>query len=98
LIRPQISKFTGPKNLNEVPVPTAPGGVLIDKNAGWRNVRPVFDYTKCVNCLQCYLVCPDGTIYKSEDKLVVDYDFCKGCGICAHECKLHAINMIPEEE
>jgi pyruvate ferredoxin oxidoreductase delta subunit len=26
----------------------------------------------------------------------VDYDHCKGCGICAHECPVKAIKMIPE--
>ena len=25
-----------------------------------------------------------------------DYDFCKGCGICAQECPCGAIDMIPE--
>ena len=27
----------------------------------------------------------------------IDYDFCKGCGICARECGAQAILMIPEE-
>ncbi len=34
------------------------------KNAGWRNLRPVIDATSCTGCLQCYLYCPDGTVYK----------------------------------
>ncbi|MCC7467668.1 MAG: 4Fe-4S binding protein, partial [Burkholderiaceae bacterium] len=33
----------------------------------------------------------------SED-LVVDLDFCKGCGICAHECPKKAISMEREEK
>jgi pyruvate ferredoxin oxidoreductase delta subunit len=28
---------------------------------------------------------------------VVDYDFCKGCGICAEVCARHAIQMMAEE-
>ena len=39
-------------------------GYLVAKNAGWRNVRPVIDATACTGCLQCYLYCPDGTVYK----------------------------------
>ena len=26
----------------------------------------------------------------------IDYDYCKGCGICAAECPCGAIDMIPE--
>ncbi len=77
-------------------------GHLVAKNAGWRNVRPVFADGICTLCLQCYLYCPDGTIYKVRDEngetmaLAIDYDFCKGCGICARVCKFHAIEMVNE--
>ena len=27
----------------------------------------------------------------------IDYDYCKGCGICAAECPCGAIAMMPEE-
>lgn len=34
----------------------------------------------------------------SEEKWYkVDLDFCKGCGICAHECPKKAITMALEE-
>ena len=39
-------------------------GYLTVKNAGWRNLRPVIDAASCTGCLQCYLHCPDGTVYK----------------------------------
>lgn len=79
-------------------------GHLVTKNAGWRSVRPVVDPEACTKCLQCYLYCPDGTVYKArgfsdvEDAffIAIDYDFCKGCGICARICKFGAISMIPE--
>lgn len=147
-----------------------PAGHLVAKNAGWRNMRPVVDAEKCTNCLQCYLYCPDGTIYKvpaacqppepadaaaaqgasscgSEPSsrpegrflglspqsgapcapsltdadlrgadqptggggsaacqppqragVAIDYDFCKGCGICVRMCRFGALRMIPESE
>ncbi|MBW2005963.1 MAG: 4Fe-4S binding protein, partial [Deltaproteobacteria bacterium] len=37
-------------------------------------------------------------IYKGTVRLETDLDFCKGCGICAHECPTHAIEMVREEE
>ena len=80
-------------------------GHLVSKNAGWRSVRPVLDETACTRCLLCYMQCPDGTIYKVADedarggiRLAVDYDFCKGCGVCAKACRCGAISMVPEHE
>ncbi len=78
-------------------------GHLVSKNAGWRSARPVLDAAACTRCLLCYMQCPDGTIYKVADEaarggvtLAVDYDFCKGCGICAKACRCGAIHMAPE--
>ena len=80
-------------------------GHLVSKNAGWRSVRPVLDEAACTRCLLCYMQCPDGTIYKVADedarggiRLAVDYDFCKGCGVCAKACRCGAISMVPEHE
>lgn len=80
-------------------------GHLVSKNAGWRSVRPVLDEVTCTRCLLCYMQCPDGTIYKVADedarggvRLAVDYDFCKGCGVCAKACRCGAISMVPEHE
>ena len=51
------------------------------------------------------MYCPDGTIYKVRDgetgemlKVAIDYDFCKGCGICARVCKFGSIEMVLESE
>ena len=80
-------------------------GHLVSKNAGWRSMRPVLDKAACTRCLLCYMQCPDGTIYKVADedarggiRLAVDYDFCKGCGVCAKACRCGAISMVPEHE
>jgi pyruvate ferredoxin oxidoreductase delta subunit len=29
---------------------------------------------------------------------VIDYEHCKGCGLCAYECPAGAIEMIKEEK
>ena len=88
------------------------GGYLVAKNAGWRNKRPVVSAEKCTGCLQCYLYCPDGTIVRQACRpadgadaaraagapIAIDYDFCKGCGVCASVCRFGALAMIPESE
>ena len=80
-------------------------GHLVSKNAGWRSSRPVLDEQACTRCLLCYMQCPDGTVYKVDDEaarggvtLRIDYDFCKGCGVCAKACRCGAIRMAPEHE
>lgn len=83
------------------------GGYLVAKNAGWRNMRPVLDAGKCTGCLQCYLYCPDGCIFRPAPQtadaagtaaVVIDYDFCKGCGVCVEVCRFGALAMVPESE
>lgn len=96
--RPPVVKYTRPRRLAEYPTgPACPSGHLVEINAGWRTFRPSFDREKCTGCLVCYLVCPDGVIRREEGKVAVDYDFCKGCGICAHECRAGAVTMVREE-
>ena len=74
-------------------------GHLTSVNAGWRSVRPVIDAEQCTLCLNCYMYCPDGTIAKVRDDegacvaVVVDYDFCKGCGVCAAFCPSRALSL-----
>jgi pyruvate ferredoxin oxidoreductase delta subunit len=34
---------------------------------------------------------------KEDDSYKIDLFYCKGCGICAHECKRGAIKMVEEE-
>ena len=97
-MKPYLRDFV-PQNLEDIPEATAyEAGYLVTKNAGWRNVRPVIDNIKCVGCLQCYLYCPDGVIFQDDNKVDVDYNFCKGCGICVKACPFTAISIRMEAE
>ena len=58
---------------------------------GWRSKVPVWQKQNCIQCLTCWAFCPDNSIKvvdgaKSKERAGFDYDFCKGCGICAEEC------------
>ncbi len=84
---------------SEIPEATAfEAGYLVSVNSGWRSIRPVIDTGRCIGCEQCYLYCPDGVISIQNGKATVDYDFCKGCGICAKICKLGAIRTEAEHK
>jgi NADPH-dependent glutamate synthase beta subunit-like oxidoreductase len=53
----------------------------------------------CTMCDNCYIYCPDVAISRnSNDEWGYDIamDYCKGCGICVHECPRSA--MVMEEE
>ena len=54
--------------------------------------------TDCDSCEICGLFCPDLCITRDEKtgETVIDFDYCKGCGICASVCPKGAISMIPE--
>ncbi len=57
-----------------------------------------FNCGTCNDCENCYVFCPDVSILKNMRKLkhAINYDICKGCGICFTECPRCAISM--EEE
>ncbi len=95
--RPRPQQYTRPEKIAGYPMgPAFRAGFLVDVSSGMRTFRPVINTAKCVNCLRCFLMCPEGSIDKSGSKPEVDYDYCKGCGICAHECKVKAIHMEKE--
>ncbi len=52
----------------------------------------------CFECDNCYGVCPDNAVIKlgPGKRFEFNYDYCKGCGICASECPCGAITMVPE--
>jgi pyruvate ferredoxin oxidoreductase delta subunit len=66
------------------------------KTGRWRTEKPVLNKERCTNCLLCWVYCPEGAIERTEDKVEIDYDYCKGCGVCANECARKAIVMEDE--
>ncbi|HET6455250.1 MAG TPA: 4Fe-4S binding protein [Armatimonadota bacterium] len=79
-----------------------PGTSAEYETGDWRTERPVWDAEKCTSCLICWVYCPDSAIMLNEEgKMIgVDYEHCKGCGICAEECppKNKAFTMVNEAE
>ena len=47
-------------------------------------IGTIYQAAKCVNCLLCWLQCPDSAILLEGTQFEgFDYDYCKGCEICA---------------
>jgi len=93
-----LQKKSGWKSLPMGAVVLEPGSSLKYKTGDWRAFRPVVDKEKCVNCLFCWIYCPDAAIVRKEKWVEVNYDYCKGCGICAQECPKEAIKMVEEQK
>jgi len=96
-----MSKLPGWKELPIGGVIEKAGNTVEKSVAGWRTYRPVRDPEKCIHCLRCWIFCPDSAVLVKDGKVVgIDYEHCKGCGICARECpeKVRAIEMKLESE
>jgi 2-oxoacid:acceptor oxidoreductase delta subunit (pyruvate/2-ketoisovalerate family) len=71
----------------------------LDESNALYEARRCLSCGNCFECDNCYGVCPDNAVIKlgAGKRFRFNYDYCKGCGICAAECPCGAIEMIPEE-
>ena len=71
---------------------------LTEENALFE-ARRCMSCGNCFECDNCYGVCPDNAVIKlgPGKKFKFNYDYCKGCGICANECPCGAIDMVSED-
>lgn len=77
--------------------PGSPQGSL-DKLERIASAKRCFQCGSCTFCMRCYDYCPDLSIQmdaKAKER-AIDYDHCKGCGICAEECPRGAISWVHE--
>lgn len=62
-----------------------------------------FSCGNCLACDNCWTLCPDNAVLKTRETCsdgshyLFDYDFCKGCGLCATECPCGFITMVEDE-
>lgn len=92
-IRPHLDTIRRQSTFDEVV-----GG--LDQSNALFEARRCMSCGSCFACDNCYGVCPDNAVLKLDPggsyAYEVDYDFCKGCGLCAQECPCGAITMEPE--
>jgi 2-oxoacid:acceptor oxidoreductase delta subunit (pyruvate/2-ketoisovalerate family) len=90
-VRPQLDAARRASSFDEVQ------GGLTEDNALFE-ARRCLSCGNCFECDNCYGVCPDNAVIKLGPgrRFQFNYDYCKGCGMCAAECPCGAIDMVPE--
>ena len=76
-------------------------GSFGEVNLGFNEETAVEEARRCFNCGvcnlcdNCYIFCLDVAIQKGKEGELnlIDYDYCKGCGICMEECFWDVIVM-----
>lgn len=91
-LRPQLDLARRASSFDEVQ------GGLTEDNALFE-ARRCLSCGNCFECDNCYGVCPDNAVIKLGPgrRFAINYDYCKGCGVCAAECPCGAIEMVAEE-
>jgi 2-oxoacid:acceptor oxidoreductase delta subunit (pyruvate/2-ketoisovalerate family) len=71
----------------------------LDEGNAQFEARRCLSCGNCFECDNCYGVCPDNAVIKlgPGKRFQFNFDYCKGCGVCATECPCGAIKMVPEE-
>ena len=63
-----------------------------------REAERCFNCGLCNHCNNCHLFCPEIAVIRGNNPQSrrIDYDYCKGCGLCVVECPRNAMKL--EEE
>ncbi|HMA90517.1 MAG TPA: NAD(P)-binding protein [Burkholderiales bacterium] len=71
----------------------------LDETNALYEARRCLSCGNCFECDNCYGVCPDNAVVKlgPGKRFRFNFDYCKGCGLCAAECPCGAIRMVSEE-
>jgi pyruvate ferredoxin oxidoreductase delta subunit len=67
----------------------------VNHTGAWSVERPVL-LAACNVCGLCALFCPEGAMRRVDGVMQIDFDYCKGCGICEDVCPVR--NAIAMEE
>ena len=102
LVNPGATLFPFKEKFNENPADIliedrdyAETNSRMDSVSGWRSIKPVYNEDFCIHCQYCWVYCPDMSIISLDKKFShVDYQHCKGCGICVDVCPTNPKSLL----
>ncbi|MFC1562437.1 NAD(P)-binding protein [candidate division KSB1 bacterium] len=88
IILPKLRVKDRQSNFSEIEGGVSPEEVIYE-------AERCFSCGFCTMCDNCVIFCPDIAIRRKEDGsgYEIDYDYCKGCGICFEECPRGVISI-----
>ncbi|MFH0787804.1 MAG: FAD-dependent oxidoreductase [Pseudomonadota bacterium] len=91
IIKPRLLKKERVRSFAEI-------DLNISAHLAMGEAKRCFNCGLCNQCDNCRLFCPDLSVIREDTPQGrrIDYDYCKGCGICVVECPRNA--MVLEEE
>jgi len=69
-----------------------------DQASAIEEAKRCFSCGCCDLCGNCWLFCPDVAVRKGDESYEINYDYCKGCGICVEECPTKSIILKKEQD
>ncbi len=94
------NKLLGWQSIEIGAMVTEPGNSRVYETGTWRAEQPVWNSDTCIDCMLCWVGCPDTAIKVKDGHMAgINYFACKGCGICVEQCptKPNSLSMIPED-
>jgi pyruvate ferredoxin oxidoreductase delta subunit len=99
---PGASLFSFEKNIDFNPSevlpedrPYADSNSFVEQVGDWRIEKPIFKEEYCIHCQFCWIYCPDMSIISRDQKFShIDYEHCKGCGICVEVCPTNPKSLL----
>jgi 2-oxoacid:acceptor oxidoreductase delta subunit (pyruvate/2-ketoisovalerate family) len=93
LIQPRLLKGERSRSFAEI-------DLKISANLAIREAERCFNCGICNQCDNCRLFCPDLAVIRDQSPRgrSINYDYCKGCGICVVECPRNAMTLEEEQD
>jgi Pyruvate/2-oxoacid:ferredoxin oxidoreductase delta subunit len=67
----------------------------ISAHLAMKEAERCFNCGICNQCDNCFIFCPDTSVIRDKDHQGrhINYDYCKGCGLCVVECPRNAMSL-----
>ncbi len=93
IVQPRLLKTERMRSFSEI-------DLRISAGLAMREADRCFNCGICNQCDNCRMFCPDLAVARepSPRGRAINYDYCKGCGVCVVECPRNAMSLTQEKD